>query len=121
MTARSPFVKRPCVSDSRRPQDIAAEINARNARGRARRRYADPKSPRQIIMRGILAALELGPATSRAINLRMGVKYVGTATSSLCAILERQGLVRRVRMQLRPPEVHHGNQEILWALVEARP
>lgn len=76
---------------------------------------AKRKSARRIIMDGILAALETGPATPAEIDDRMGVKPPGTETASLLRVLERQGHVAIVGQ--RRAVTAHGNITFIWARV----
>lgn len=56
---------------------------------------AKRKSPRRILMDGILAALETGPATPAEIDDRMGFRS-SERTAMLCRILERKNLIKKI-------------------------
>lgn len=56
---------------------------------------AKRKSARRILMDGILAALELGPATPAEIDDRMGFRST-ERTATLCRVLERKNLIKRI-------------------------
>jgi len=56
---------------------------------------AERKSPRRILMDGILAALDLGPATPAEIDDRMGFRST-ERTATLCRILERKNLIKKI-------------------------
>lgn len=73
-----------------------------------------PISARQILMQGILAALEEGPGTPREIEDRMGLKPSGSETSCLLRQLERKREVRIAGTQRARSENGAGNASFVW-------
>ena len=81
------------------------------------------RTPRKVIIDGILLALGAGPATANQIDARMGVTYAGqSSTTGLLRMLERKGAVQAIGAMPRRHEKYGGHckSQILWALVEKR-
>jgi len=75
---------------------------------------AERKSPRAILMRGILAALDEGPASPREIESRMGVKPTGQETATMCRVLERR---KEIYLLGERKTASRGKQTFVWARV----
>lgn len=73
-----------------------------------------PISARQILLNGILWALDEGPATPREIEDRMGLKPKGSETSCLLRQLERKKEVRIAGTQRARSENGAGNVSFVW-------
>lgn len=73
-----------------------------------------PISARQILLSGILAALDEGPGTTREIEERMGLRPSGDETSCLLRVLERKNQVRRAGTQRARSEYGGGQPSLIW-------
>ncbi len=73
-----------------------------------------PISARQILLNGILWALDEGPATPREIEDRMGLKPKGNETATLLRQLERKRQVRVTGQRRAQSESGAGNVSNIW-------
>lgn len=73
-----------------------------------------PISARQIIMSGLLMALDDGPGTPRELEERMGVKPSGTETTSLLRTLERKKEVRIIGTRPARTDTGGGQPTFVW-------
>ena len=109
-----------------KPQLKDPEAWRRDGRTNSPGSHGRKLTPRSRVMRaGILAALEVGPATAREIRDRMGIAPPQNEICTILRVMERQGFVKEITRTPNPTMSETRNDyfsaPVLWALVEALP